>query len=376
MPKISQLDPGSALAGLEMIPDVQSGVTVRTTPSAVATYVLGQLPDLPVEVKDANFEILNSVDTTKVARFSAAAISPATTRSYTLPNANATLVGLDTAQTLKNKTIDNTNSATLLDTQLTIQDNVDPTKQARVNSSGISTATTRTYNLPNANGTLALTSDITQYLPITRQVFASSGTWTRPTGCRAVLVTVIGGGGGGGGVTAQANRAGSGGGSGAAAQADLDVTSIASATITIGAAGAAGIGGVSNPGSGGTSSWADGTNTLTAGGGAGGLNDTSITAGGFLEGGAGGTASGGDLNLPGARGQNAAAATLLLSGSGGSTPLGYGAGGVARSAGGGTAGHAGSGYGAGGSGGMNGSNTSAIDGGAGAPGIVIVEEFY
>ena len=41
MPKISQLDPGSALAGLEMIPDVQSGVTVRTTPSAVATYVLG-----------------------------------------------------------------------------------------------------------------------------------------------------------------------------------------------------------------------------------------------------------------------------------------------------------------------------------------------
>lgn len=91
MPKISQLPPGTSLAGTEMVPDVQSGATVRTTPSAIATYVLGQLPDLQVEVKDANFEILNSVDTTKVAKFSAAAISPATTRTFDFPDVSGTL---------------------------------------------------------------------------------------------------------------------------------------------------------------------------------------------------------------------------------------------------------------------------------------------
>lgn len=46
------------------------------------------------------------------------------------------------------------------DTSFRLQDNSDITKFANFELSGISTNTTRTYTLPNLNGTLALTSDI------------------------------------------------------------------------------------------------------------------------------------------------------------------------------------------------------------------------
>jgi len=104
------------------------------------------------------------------------------------------------------------------------------------------------------------------------QVFTSSGTWTRPTGVNNVLIFVTGGGGG-------ASSGGSfSGGSGGTAMKRLDVTGISSSTITVGT------GGLTTGGSGGSSSWADGTNTITGGGGS--LGNV-------------GTASGGDVNMSG-----------------------------------------------------------------------------
>lgn len=56
-------------------------------------------------VSDLNLIIQNASDITKQFLFSAAAISTGTTRTYTMPNANVTLVGDTNAQGVSNKTI-------------------------------------------------------------------------------------------------------------------------------------------------------------------------------------------------------------------------------------------------------------------------------
>lgn len=61
---------------------------------------------------------------------------------------------ISTIQSFTNKTLDNTNTITLKDSLFTLQDNLDTTKQAQFQLSGITTATTRTYTLPDANATL------------------------------------------------------------------------------------------------------------------------------------------------------------------------------------------------------------------------------
>lgn len=55
-------------------------------------------------VSDLNLVIQNASDTTKQFLFSAAAISPGITRTYTMPNANVTLVGDTNSQGISNKT--------------------------------------------------------------------------------------------------------------------------------------------------------------------------------------------------------------------------------------------------------------------------------
>ncbi len=69
---------------------------------------------------------------------------------------SGTIVGTSDTQTLTNKTLDNTNTVTLSDSLFTLQDNGDATKQLKFEVSGVSTGTTRTLTVPNANGTIAL----------------------------------------------------------------------------------------------------------------------------------------------------------------------------------------------------------------------------
>ena len=124
------------------------------------------------------------------------------------------------------------------------------------------------------------------------QTFTSSGTWTKPSGITKVIVEVQGGGSSGSDGNATSARH-TQGGAGGYAKKLIDVSSISSATITVGAGGAGTTTYPSNAG--GDSIWSDGTNTLT-GGGAGAAGTSNYT------GGVGGTASGGDLNINGGHG--------------------------------------------------------------------------
>jgi len=175
------------------------------------------------------------------------------------------------------------------------------------------------------------------------QIFTSSGTWTKPSGIKKVIVEVQGAGSSGTDGQSSSTRACEGGAGGYVKKL-IDVSSISSATVTIGSGGAGVSGYPSNAG--GDSIWSDGTNTLTGGGaGAAGTGD--------YYGGAGGTATGGDLNIVGQHGGGAgprqgADSMLGLGGAMGSTsgysqdsydPTGYGSGSAglyAHSAGGST----------------------------------------
>ncbi|MDK4729354.1 hypothetical protein [Rhizobium phaseoli] len=188
--------------------------------------------------------------------------------------------------------------------------------------------------------------------------FTSAGatTWTCPAGVTRAKVTVIGGGAAGG---SSGGATGVGGGGGAGGMAVKWFTDLVPGTIynlTVGAAANA-------------SSFTGPSATPTGNGGTAGSGNAAVTAGG-----AGGTASGGDINLPGSSGANGflVAATGGNGGNGGAGPFG-GAGRGAQLAGTGqNNGIAGAAPGAGGGGGIANSGTSGT-GGAGAAGAVIIE---
>jgi hypothetical protein len=118
----------------------------------------------------------------------------------------------------------------------------------------------------------------------------TSATWSRPAGCTNVLVYVTGGGGG-----CRHNNndyRGAGGGGGATAIKWLDVTNTSSVSVTVGGGGTHNYGGRGNTG--GTSTFGP---FVTCTGGQGGITDNPY------EGGPGGDASGGDINLPGGGGE-------------------------------------------------------------------------
>lgn len=111
-------------------------------------------------VSDATFELSDDADPTKRVKFNLAPLSAGNAATVNMPafTGNGTLVATSIAQTLTNKTLDNTNIVTLLDINFTLQDDADPTKIAQFQLSGIATGTTRTYTLPDGSGTLVLTT--------------------------------------------------------------------------------------------------------------------------------------------------------------------------------------------------------------------------
>jgi hypothetical protein len=239
-----------------------------------------------------------------------------------------------------------------------------------------------TLVLPDADGTVnqAIVTDGSGGLSFADvhglrsvQTFTSSGTWTRPSGINFVKIIVVGGGGGSGGCAATGasdNAEAGGGGAGGTAIKLLDVSSIASSTITVGAGGTAGSAGDNNGSAGGDSSWADGTNTITGSGGGFGAGSAAVSGSAVNDGGSGGSSSGGDINTTGGDGGNGRiiGGDRVFAHFGGNSMYG----GITT---GGDTARAGRQYGGGASGAASGNNEAAKAGAAGDNGIVIVYEY-
>ena len=214
-----------------------------------------------------------------------------------------------------------------------------------------------TGNVLTSNGTTWTSTALPAAGALLRvTVFTASGTWTRGAGTNYVLVRGVGGGGGGGG-----GRVGGGGGSGGYFEQFQSSAALSTATVTIGAGGGGGVGnGVTGT---------TGGDTLfgSIGRGNGGLGGTS--GGTVGTGGVGGTATVGGLLVTGGGGGAAMllSASFQFGGTGGSSFFGGGAAGVGSNVG----GLNGDAYGSGGGGCTNSGGTA----GAGAAGVIIVEEY-
>lgn len=226
--------------------------------------------------------------------------------------------------------------------------------------------TTLTFNDGTTQTTAASASS---YVGGRGQVFTGNGTFTIPTGITALKVTVVGGGGRGGanttytpsgcGAYTQYNSGGGGGSGGCAISYLTGLTPGNTLAVTIGA------GGTST--SGGNSTVASGTQSITTitggGGGVGGTGATGSTGAGA--GGAGGTATSGTINIPGGNGMPGQVSSQIFYGSAAATPGGNG--GNSLLGAGGLDSANGSVYGGGGGGSSNGTR------GNGAAGVVIFE---
>lgn len=113
-----------------------------------------------LDIQDSVLRIVDNGDTTKRVQFQVSGLTTATTRTLTIPDANLTVVGIATTQTLTNKTLDNTNIVSFRDDRFTLQDDADTTKQAVFQLSSITTGTTRTLTIPDASLTLVGTATV------------------------------------------------------------------------------------------------------------------------------------------------------------------------------------------------------------------------
>jgi hypothetical protein len=258
---------------------------------------------------------------------------------------------------------------------------------ATIASSGVVTGVSPgtsvvSYSVTSGGCTGAKSTTITVTgLPVTTAI-TSTGTYTVPSGAKAVQIQVWGA--GGGGSKGYSNLKGTGGGGGGFSQKTMNVTAGSTLSVTIGTGGT-GASTSGNGSGGGTSSVSSGSVVASATGGSGGQS----TAAPDGIGGISGTGVIGDFTFNGGSGTNLVIPTASSPGGGGGSSAGTAANGSSGSGnlggsavtGGGTGGDgnsAANGNGAVGSipGGGGGGNAGTGNGGNGGDGRVIITVYY
>lgn len=207
----------------------------------------------------------------------------------------------------------------------------------------------------------------------------ASGVFTIGEMTSQIKIRGVGGGGGGGGISGASNSGGAGGGgsSGGYVEATFNVFPSAECRYACGAGGIGGVAGEGNSGyTGDDSTFAVNDVIVTCHGGPGGHGTGAspgwtVCRGGHLE----NPSTYGDLNgyaNPGGTGMSYGQFSFAISGAGGAGPFGGGAPSILMTDG-QSAGYAGVGYGSGGSGAY--STAANKNGGAGANGCWIIEEY-
>lgn len=188
---------------------------------------------------------------------------------------------------------------------------------------------------------------------------SSSGTYTPTAKMKKVWMIAVGPGGNGGNITAADEASGGGGGGGCAIKLFSAADIGASKPYTVGQ-------------SSGNNTTLNTTTLVANSGSNGAVTGNTTTVGVGAAGGAGGTASGGDLNIPGEPGQRAIiySTTHGCGGAGGSSAFGNGGAESGTEA----AGNNGTAYGGGG-GGAHTANDTNRNGGTGAAGVIYAIEF-
>lgn len=144
--------------GTSAIPNGQlanSSVTVGSTAIALggsATTITGltsvTTTGLIVDDQTSGLAIRDAGDATRIARFDSGTISTGTTRTFTFPDENGTL--LTSASSIP--------GGNFIDNTFRISDNGDNSKKLAFECSGITASTTRTMTIPDADGTISTES--------------------------------------------------------------------------------------------------------------------------------------------------------------------------------------------------------------------------
>jgi len=91
--------------GFDKLPTLSGNANLFVVINSAGTALTQTSTLPPATFTDTGFTIQDDSDNTRKFQFNAGTVSTATTRVYSVPDANTTLVGTDTTQTLTNKTL-------------------------------------------------------------------------------------------------------------------------------------------------------------------------------------------------------------------------------------------------------------------------------